>query len=110
MAGPAQLLDELRPDEAGSADDDDLHVALLFAFLTPAEHRLCTRALESANTPAWIASRETCRRLSGPFSLLKQGELVREVSDRIAVQEGSPAHPGHAQRGQLGERRRLRQA
>ena len=43
-------------------------------------------------------------------SLLKRGELVLEASHRVAVQQRSPAHPGHAQRGQLGERRRLRQA
>ena len=43
-------------------------------------------------------------------SLLKRGELLREASHRVAVQQRPPAHPGHAQRGQLGERRRLRQA
>lgn len=43
-------------------------------------------------------------------SLLKRGELVLEASHRIAVQEGCPAHPGHVERGQLRERRRLRQA
>jgi hypothetical protein len=33
-----------------------------------------------------------------------------EVSHRVAVEEGCPAHPGHAQRTELGERGRLRQA
>ena len=75
----------------------------------------CT--LESANMPACNASCLTRVSVAsrgpattGRISLLKRGELVREASHCVAVQESSPAHPGHAQRGQLGERRCLRQA
>src|SRR5919106_4974832 len=60
-------------------------------------------ALASARWPVCVASR-------GPFALLKRGELVLEASHRVAVQQDSPAHPGHAQLGQLGKRWRLRQA
>jgi hypothetical protein len=44
------------------------------------------------------------------ISVLKRGELLLEASHRRAVQEGSLAHSGHAQCGQLGQRRCLRQA
>jgi hypothetical protein len=43
-----------------------------------------------------------------PFSPLKRRELFLEACNRVQVQKGAPAHAGHAQRGQLGERRRLR--
>jgi hypothetical protein len=36
--------------------------------------------------------------------------LLREATHRVAVEQDSPAHPSHAQRGQLRKRRRLRQA
>jgi len=36
--------------------------------------------------------------------------MFREASHRAQVQEGPPAHAGHADGGQLGERRRLRHA
>jgi hypothetical protein len=47
---------------------------------------------------------------SGAFSFLKRGELFREASHRVEVQERPPTHAGHARGGQLGERRHLRQA
>src|SRR5438874_2355064 len=58
-------LDELRPDEAGSTDDNDLHVVPLSPMGSPvdasadralllwAEDRGCGCALESADAPAW---------------------------------------------------------
>src|SRR5216683_7492978 len=39
--------------------------------------------------------------VGGPFSLLQRGELFTEPSHRVQVQEGPPAHAGHADRGQL---------
>src|ERR671937_561623 len=52
-----------------------------------------------AGQPDWLVA-----------SRLKRGEPVREASYRVAVEEVSPAHPGHSQRAKLGKRRRLRQA
>jgi hypothetical protein len=46
-------------------------------------------ALAGATLDALLVAR-------GPSSLLKRSELVLKASDRVAVQEVSPAHPGHA--------------
>ena len=72
--------------------------------LTPAASRV--RPAGAAPHPASTSSRTR----SGPFSLLKRSELVPEASHRVVEQEVSPAHPCHAERGKLGERRRLRHA
>ena len=76
----------------------------LHKIIPEARHQFAQRAPEGA--PGRGARR--CARLE--FSSLKRGELFGEATHRVEVQEGPPAHAGHAGCGQLGERRRLRQA
>ena len=47
-------------------------------------------------------------RLAPPsFSPLKRGELFLEAGNRVPIEEGTPAHAGHAECGQLRDRRSL---